>query len=675
MTGERSTATDNREMLLSLLLVASLAARDLRPELQVEGRVTEISVSPAGDLWIGTALGYAYRSGDGGRTWGEVELPVRKRRPDTFLSDHIDRFSWFDARRGIVTGYIGENQDQILLTDDGGATWKPVDISADDEGFWIYDAHLKSDGHAWLVGSSGVVLHSSDYGLTWTALSRPFDEDERTMSVWFASPDVGVVSTIFSGAIAITEDAGKTWHPFEASGREDVVSGCPKENDRRIPKIAVHEERVWILQCGGVFEAALREPRTWKRVTAGGKPLIDFAVAEDGIVGVTSEAEVVHVGTDGTSRPLQQLERTPLWMGASGARVVALDGTLKVTSFDGAAWLQSRMFGKGIATSWPIQTLDRGDGDVLWGISSFYLYRSEDGAKTWDRIAELPAAANRILIQGDGNVMLADGHGWVGRWIVSANRLEPVPVLDGLDIVGAFRRKDLWIVYGGRQYDTAGRINISQTFFSGQFAGSVDYGFVAASTDGGVTWKVIDRWNDEGPQAAFLGDDNRLTLLSWLCGVRQGAVTPEPLESKMQTIVRGEDRKRTPYVQEALVLDLLGPKRGWILGSIHHVGIVVWRTNDGGRSWKPANPADYPGIAIERLSDGTWIGFVPPRSIQRWNGRKFENFISAPGDIARVHADSRGSLTVVLTDGTVHVLDAERAAFRAPARLDSAAAR
>lgn len=70
--------------LVALLLLSLMPERDLRPELEVFGRVKEIAVSPGGDLWFGTATGAAYRSEDGGRSWSEPSLPVRKMTPFGF---------------------------------------------------------------------------------------------------------------------------------------------------------------------------------------------------------------------------------------------------------------------------------------------------------------------------------------------------------------------------------------------------------------------------------------------------------------------------------------------------------------------------------------------------------------------------------------------------------------
>lgn len=642
-----------------LLVASSLAARDLRPEVEVRGRVNEIGLSPAGSLWVLSAVGDAYRSEDGGRSWAEAAVPSRKIDPEkeVFPGDHLDRITFFDARRAMISGYIGKGTDEIFRTDDGGATWTKVTLP---DGLWVYDAQATSDGHAWIVGSEGEVLRSDDYGRTWRALARPFGESERTLSVWFTSTDTGVVSSLFDGTVAVTNDGGATWTPFTAANRELVVKPCGQEQpDLRITKVRMNADRVIVAQCGGVFSAPLAEPRSWSRVTAGGSPVVDFELGENGgLIAATADSHVYEIARNLTLRTLgKPLANPPVDVAAAGKRIALIDGTLKIASHDGEAWVSSRMFGKGTATSWPIRFADRGAEDVLWGATEYFLYRSADAGRTWDRIAELPSMAEGLALQDDGNVLLWDRHGWVGRWDTAAGKFTDVPVLNGLDVVGSFRRRDLWLLFGGRQYQTGGRVEVAQTFFSGQFRGSVEYGWVAASADGGRSWRVIDKWADEGPQALFLSDDNRLTLVSWLCGIRQGAITLAPLKAGMTTVLSGDDREKTPYVQQTIVFDLLDPHNGYLLGWIHHIGNRLYRTRDGGRTWKEVDPGAYPRVTLHRLFDGTWLGLAPGRAIERWNGKRFERMMPVGEDLRSVTVDSRGSLLIRLKDDTFRVIE------------------
>lgn len=659
-----------RSLQLSVVLMIAAAtsalaqAPDLRPELTMSGDVRGISVSPAGVLWLTTFMAEVYRSDDGGRTWAEVRLPSIKAPDLSWGGDHLDQVTFFDATRGMISGSIGKNPTRILLTADGGATWKAVPLPI--EGlFWVYDVQATADGHAWLAGSSGDVLVTDDYGQTWRVLAKPFSDEQRTMSVWFDSPLLGAAGSMKDGAVATTRDGGRTWSTFETAKRSDVLRGCPDHGDRRVERVRIDAKRLIVAQCGGVFAASHETPRSWTAITAAGKPLVDFDVTAAGnLIGVTSDRHVIEETKDGAVRALATLDRLPAAMSVSGNRIVLIDETKKVTSFNGTNWHASRLLGQGVGTSWPIEMLDRGAGDLLWGVSRLFLYRSADGGRTWERVTELPADKDGLDVEGvhvqsDGDVLLYDAWGWVRRWDVRVGRMTPVPVLNGLDVVGSFRRADVWLLFGGQQF----RIEILPTFVDGQRGGTTDYGFVAASTDGGRTWSMIDRWEDGGPQAAFLSDDDRLTLLAPR-GVRQGAVTIAPtVAAKMQTLLPASGSSGAPFLDDA-VLDLLDAPRGWISGTAVRGGRVAYRTADGGRSWKPARSTDYPNIALYRLFDGTWIGMTAQRQLQRWTGTRFASMANAPARLTRVWVDSQGSLSLWSEDGSIHVLDARAGTLR-----------
>jgi photosystem II stability/assembly factor-like uncharacterized protein len=674
-TGTEEVATTRWRRSLQLSVVLTIAAAtsvlaqapDLRPELTMRADVRGISVSPAGVLWLTTFFSEVYRSDDGGRTWAEVKLPSIKAPDLSWSGDHLDQVTFFDATRGMISGHIGTNPTGILLTAAGGGTWKAVPLPI--EGlFWVYDVQATADGHAWLAGSSGDVLASDDYGQTWRVLAKPFSEEQRAMSVWFDSPLLGAAGSMDDGAVAMTRDGGRTWSTFEAAKRSDVLRGCPGHyGDSRVDRVRINAKRLIVAQCGGVFAASIETPRSWTAITAGGQPLVDFAMTAAGnLVGVTNDRHVIEETKDGAVRVLATLDRLPAAMSVSGSRIVLIDETKKVTSFDGTSWHASRLLGQGVGTSWPIQMLDRGAGDLLWGVSRLFLYRSADGGRTWERVTELPANKDGldvtgVHVQSDGDVLLYDGWGWVRRWDVRAGRMTSVPVLNGMDVVGSFRRADVWLLFGGQQF----RIELLPTFVDGQRGGTSDYGFVAASTDGGRTWSMIDRWEDGGPQAAFLSDDNRLTLLAPR-GVRHGAVTISPtIAAKMQTLLPATESRGAPYLHEATVLlDLLDAPRGWISATAKGDDRVVYRTVDGGRSWKTAQSTDYPNIALYRLFDGTWIGMTAQRQLQRWTGTKFVPVPTAPAPLTRAWVDSQGSLSLWSEDGSIHVLDVQAGKLR-----------
>jgi hypothetical protein len=242
-----------------------------------------------------------------------------------------------------------------------------------------------------------------------------------------------------------------------------------------------------------------------------------------------------------------------------------------------------------------------------------------------------------------------------------------VPGLEKLDVVGLFRRGDLWLVYGGLQQETAGRVEVIRAFSAGQFEGSAAEGFVAVSTDGGGRWQVIDRWEKSGPQALFLADDNTLTLLSWLGSVRRGKLTFDEqgrASASLSTVFKADGTYSTPYVQTALWLDFLAGDEGWVRGWVDHVGNFLFRSVDGGRSWLPGEPRKRSLSYLNRLGSGIWLAQeLPPRgaddqNLARWDGKDFVPEKHFDSRIRDVRTDSAGGLLVSLANDQLWWLDA-----------------
>ena len=145
------------------------AEPDLRPELVVNGRLDTVEVNSKGEIWFGTATGHVYRSTDWNTTWNEMSVPVRQSWPGTYSSsyDSINHVRFFDAQHAIIAGYMGDSQNLVYRTVDGGATWSSVILPAS---LWVYDARTTPEGLAWLVGSDGSLLFSGDFGASWSAL-------------------------------------------------------------------------------------------------------------------------------------------------------------------------------------------------------------------------------------------------------------------------------------------------------------------------------------------------------------------------------------------------------------------------------------------------------------------------------------------------------------------------
>ncbi|MNM53752.1 Ycf48-like protein precursor [compost metagenome] len=150
------------------------------------------------------------------------------------------------ARAGDRLVAVGQ-RGHILYSDDSGKNWlqASVPVSAD-----LNAVSFPTPQQGWVVGSDGVVLHSSDAGATWSkqldgrqigdllvkhygalAQAEPGNEqwpqlvedgqrltkegaDKPLLDVWFANDQLGYVVGVFN-LILRTEDGGKHWTPFQ----------------------------------------------------------------------------------------------------------------------------------------------------------------------------------------------------------------------------------------------------------------------------------------------------------------------------------------------------------------------------------------------------------------------------------------------------------------------------
>jgi len=164
-----------------------------------------------------------YKTTDAGTTWTQQ---FTNSEPKGFY----DCMDFWDAKRGIVMGDAIDGQIAMLRTDDGGATWTRIPGSAlpaaqTDEGSFAASGTCvvaRKGGHAWIVASNpdhGRVLHTADYGRTWSVDTLPLTTRAGSgpQSVAFRDTRFGMA---FGGGnnavagdilIAVTANGGSTW--------------------------------------------------------------------------------------------------------------------------------------------------------------------------------------------------------------------------------------------------------------------------------------------------------------------------------------------------------------------------------------------------------------------------------------------------------------------------------
>lgn len=149
------------------------------------------------------------KSTDGGDTWTELS-----RLPSYAYYNAVD---FTNPDTGIVVGGLSTDH-YALRTVDGGETWDSLAIETEFDGSFV-DVSFVNDSIVYIVGRSGKVVKSENYGAEWQEMTRitmiSGGSLENT-SVYFQDADTGWVASvpIVGSQVALinrTNDGGVTW--------------------------------------------------------------------------------------------------------------------------------------------------------------------------------------------------------------------------------------------------------------------------------------------------------------------------------------------------------------------------------------------------------------------------------------------------------------------------------
>ena len=313
---------------LFLVLCAAAGAQSWVPQQSgTKVALRGISAVSANVAWASGAKGTVLRTIDGGATWrafnvpGAADLDFRGIRA-------------FDDKLAFVLSSGKGPLSRIYKTTDGGANWHLLQINPDPKGFWDalamwdqqhgilagdpvngrIDIWSTFDGENWhndkgpaaaahegvfaasnsallvrgaheaWVGSGGTgdsrVFHTDDGGKSWSAAKTPIHNDSDNAGIFslaFSSARHGIaVGGDFtkpgSGAIAITDDAGKSWSGGALPGYRSAVTYLP-------------ESKLWIVTGPSGTDTSTDGGKTWTSVGPGFNALsIPWAVGPDGAI-------------------------------------------------------------------------------------------------------------------------------------------------------------------------------------------------------------------------------------------------------------------------------------------------------------------------------------------------------------------------------------------------------
>jgi photosystem II stability/assembly factor-like uncharacterized protein len=661
------------------------AAPHVPGEFRIAGALEAVSVSPDGRIWLASATGQIAVADSVHGSWRSLLGGDTRETWPSAIEDWgttLDRVSFFTPDTAVATGLgimrspyeIGDSY-ALLRTTNGGERWDTVAYNGETP---ITAVFTNERGEGWIGGlSDGTLLFTKDFGATWTDMPPPFDS--RTSSIDMANAPTGVVAGLWN-RLALTTDAGRTWTPLTTPFDQGLVPEDSPAASHMLTDVAMLPDRLVVRQGGLVF-VTRRDSIAWARLPGEARY---FAYDHVGgrLYGLNSRNEVILYDDALQARRLGGgvVRAKPQHMAVRGDGVVILDR-------EGALY---EVTSQRTAYSFPLSDkpnrrirLARLHGDRIWGVTHHHIYHSDDRGATWTRSGFTPTAIRGFLVRTDETLLLWDGNGRNLLFDPAAGSLRPLESLRGYDVVDILTLGSTWIAFGGRQYETMGRVEVGRYFPPGQFEGTRENGFVLMSEDEGERWKRVDEWAGGGVANVHVDPVSReMILVSYLGGVRR--LTPGRRRYVAEDLILpNEDTwNRVPYVEVPSVVYFEDSRRGFIDGWIHHLGERKYMTTDGGRTWARVNEplhdirsiatpygyvvlrgSEYDGgleVALLRGSvrRSLWSPEVPHRRPDEYPW----------GGITDVSVDVQGRILVVVDEDEFVVLDDLLEPLNAPHR-------
>ena len=216
-----------------------------------------------------------YKTEDAGANW---KLLFTNPDKDGFF----DGIACWTRARCIVAGDPVDGQTVIFTTADSGATWQRQNTApaAGKEGaFAASNSSLAilPGGHVWLGTTLAHVLHSADYGVTWTAsqtLIRHDSGNSGIFSVYIADARHAIaVGGDYSKPadpkdnLALSSDGGQTWNIH--------VQGQPAGFRSAVTYVA--KKNAWIATGTSGSDISLDNGVTWRTFDTGNFNALSFA--------------------------------------------------------------------------------------------------------------------------------------------------------------------------------------------------------------------------------------------------------------------------------------------------------------------------------------------------------------------------------------------------------------
>jgi photosystem II stability/assembly factor-like uncharacterized protein len=188
----------------SVILGTTDGGRSWQPQLNTPVSIYDISFVDKTHGWASGTKGAIYHTDDGGRTWNSQRSELEMGDgPINLSADAAKQFGlvgiqFIDAQHGAAAASAeDEDTGRLLMTSDGGTTWRRQWIVADSG---VRDTFFIDPNEGFAVTDRGqYVYHTVDGGRTWMAEPKVFEQD--VTMVRLGAADAKHVWAVGGGAV------------------------------------------------------------------------------------------------------------------------------------------------------------------------------------------------------------------------------------------------------------------------------------------------------------------------------------------------------------------------------------------------------------------------------------------------------------------------------------------
>ncbi len=407
--------------ILTLLFTTTVFGqkKDRRAELDIKGRIKEISVSPDEKIWLVTAIGNTYYTENIDSNWHYGKPIFQSTDKFGFDNPHLERISFFNKDTAIMTGYISISKKEYkkngyYLTKDAGKNWNLLDFGGNS---WIYTIYTDKQGNAWMGGLSKEVYYSNDFGQSWKTLKLPYKNSDRTYGIYMTDSKNGIASSDHNEILTTTDNWKTVKHiptPLDQMKYQKDETGY---SDERISKIQIWNNYIVLNQHGRVYYSDANNI-DWKSFPT---KVFDFEVDNDSktLFAICDSLKIVSF-TSPTKFHLLTNKR----LSRNVIDIKAVNGSLFLLSNDYEVYKVNK---NGFTHAIPYTTDERiaepsivkQGTKLVWGTNGKQIYLYDNNKREWYRENALNFYIDDFRLLNDSVAILWDGNN--NNYIYSLN--------------------------------------------------------------------------------------------------------------------------------------------------------------------------------------------------------------------------------------------------------------